>query len=405
VVILDFRLTPEQEALKKEFENFFREEMKKAPPLGAENIYDNDEAWDFHCLMARRLGEKGWISRPWPKAYGGQEASILEQLLFNEVKAYHRAPGIDIQGVCMLAPTLLASGNEEQKQQHLPPIAKGEIMWCQGWSEPNAGSDLASLKTRAVRDGDCYIINGQKTWTSGAHRAQWCFMLARTDPEQPRHRGLSFFLVDMKSPGLKLRPVRALNGTHMFNEMFFDDVKVPKENMVGEENRGWYVSLMTMNFERSSIGFMAEAKRNLEELIEFCEETKRNGERLSEQSLVRHLLAQLTIDVEVGLALSYKVAWLQEKVQEKGMEMALQAAVTASSGKVYGSELGQRLAYTGCRIMGLFSQVKAGSRWTPLKGRFESSYQECVSLNMGGGTSEIMRNVIALRGLGLPKGT
>jgi len=296
-MILDFSLTPEQEALKKEFDNFFREEMKKAPPLGAENIYDNDEGWDFHRYLARRLGEKGWISRPWPRAYGGLEASILEQLLFNEAKAYHRAPGIDIQGVCMLAPTLLASGNEEQKQQHLPPIAKGEIMWCQGWSEPNAGSDLASLKTRAVRNGDHYIINGQKTWTSGAHRAQWCFMLARTDPEQPRHRGLSFFLVDMSSPGINLRPVKAMNGTHMFNEMYFDDVKVPKENMVGDENRGWYVSLMTMNFERSSIGFMAEAKRNLEELIQFCKETERNGKRLAEQPLVRHLLAQLTIDI------------------------------------------------------------------------------------------------------------
>jgi len=402
---LDFRLTPEQQALKKEFENFFRVEMKKAPSLGAENIYDNDEAWDFHCYMARSLGQKGWLSRPWPREHGGQAAPIIEQLLFNEAKAYYRAPGIDYQGLGMLAPTLLASGNEEQKQHHLPPIARGEMMWCQGWSEPNAGSDLASLKTKAVRDGDYYVVNGQKAWTSGAHRAQWCFMLARTDPEQPRHRGLSFFLVDMKTPGIKLRPVKAMNGTYMFNEMFFDDVRIPRKNMVGDENRGWYVSLMTMNFERSSIGFMAEAKRNLEELLEYCKETKRNGRRLSDDTLVRSLLAQLSIEVEVGLALSYNVAWLQEKVQEKGMEMALQAAVTASAGKVYGSELGQRLAYTGCRIMGLYSQVKAGSKWTPLKGRFESSYQECASLNMGGGTSEIMRNVIALRGLELPKGT
>ncbi len=396
---MDFQLTPEQMALRKEFEDFFQEEMEKAPPLGAENIYDNDEAWEFHCYMARRLGEKGWISRPWPRAYGGQEASILEQVLFNEVKAYHRAPGIDIQGVCMLAPTLLASANEEQKQRHLPPIARGEIMWCQGWSEPNAGSDLASLTTRAIRQGDYYIINGQKTWTSGAHRAKWCFMLARTDPSQARHRGLSFFLVEMNSPGLNLRPVRAMNGTHMFNEMFFDDVKVPKENMVGEENRGWYVSLMTMNFERSSIGFMAEAKRNLEELIEFCKETKNDGKRLSDRPLVRTLLAQLTIEVEVGLALSYKVAWLQEK----GEAFVIPAAIAGCAGKVYGSELGQRLAYAGSRILGLYGQVKADSKWSPLKGRFESSYQECVSLNMGGGTSEIMRNVIAMRGLELPR--
>ena len=399
MVILDFRLTPEQQALKKEFENFFRDEMKKAPPLGAENIYDNDEAWDFHCYMARRLGEKGWLSRPWPREYGGQAAPIIEQLLFNEVKAYYRAPGIDYQGLGMLAPTLLASGNEEQKQQHLPPIARGEIMWCQGWSEPNAGSDLASLKTKAVRDGDYYVVNGQKAWTSGAHRAQWCFMLARTDPEQARHRGLSFFLVDMKTPGIKLRPVKAMNGTYMFNEMFFDDVKVPKENMVGEENRGWYVSLMTMNFERSSIGFMAEAKRNLEELIEFCKETKRKGRPLSEDPTARSTLAQLVTEVEVGLALSYKVAWLQGK----GEAFVIPAAIAGCAGKVYGSELGQRLAYAGSRILGLYGQVKAGSKWSPLMGRFESSYQECVSLNMGGGTSEIMRNVISMRGLEMPR--
>jgi alkylation response protein AidB-like acyl-CoA dehydrogenase len=203
----------------------------------------------------------------------------------------------------------------------------------------------------------------------------------------------------MKSPGLKLRPVRALNGTHMFNEMFFDDVKVPKENMVGEENRGWYVSLMTMNFERSSIGFMAEAKRNLEELIEFCKETKRDGQRLSEQPVVRSLLAQLVIEVEIGLALSYKVAWLQGK----GEAFVIPAAIAGCAGKVYGSELGQRLAYAGSRILGLYGQVKAASNWSPLKGRFESSYQECVSLNMGGGTSEIMRNVIAMRGLEMPR--
>ena len=178
---------------------------------------------------------------------------MTDQLLFNEIKSYYRAPGVDIQSVGMLAPTLLKSGNEEQKRQHLPPIARGEIFWCQGWSEPNAGSDLASLTTRAVWNGDDYVINGQKTWCSGAHRAHWGFILARTDPEQPRHRGLSFFLVDLKTPGITIRPIHHMDGSLMFNDIYFDDVRVPVRNMVGEENRGWYVSLMTMNFERSSM--------------------------------------------------------------------------------------------------------------------------------------------------------
>jgi len=197
---VDFRFTPEEEALKKEFEDFFRDEMKKAERLGSGySAYSSAEGWAFHCSMARKLGEKGWLSLPWPREYGGRDAPMTDQLLFNEVKSYYRAPGVDIQSVGMLAPTLLKSGNEEQKRQHLPPIARGEIFWCQGWSEPNAGSDLASLTTRAVRNGDDYVINGQKTWCSGAHRAHWGFILARTDPEQPRHRGLSFFLVDLKT--------------------------------------------------------------------------------------------------------------------------------------------------------------------------------------------------------------
>lgn len=388
--------------MKEEFEAFFSEEMRKAPPLeGGENIYDSDEGWDFHCYMAKRLGEKGWLSLPWPKEYGGKNAPIIEQLLFNDVRAYYRAPGVDVQGVGMLAPTLLMSGNEEQKQQHLPPIARGEVMWCQGWSEPNAGSDLACLKTRAVRNGDDYVINGQKAWTSGAHRAQWCFLLARTNPEEPRHRGLSFFLIDMKTPGITIRPLKGMDGTHMFNEMFFDDVRVPKRNLVGEEHRGWYVSLMTMNFERSSIGAMSEARQTLEELVEFCREKRRDGRRLADEPLIRNLLAQLAIEIEVGRALSYRVAWLQEK----GEMSALEAAIEASAGKLYGSELGQRLAYVGCRIIGMYGQVKHGSKWTTLKGQFESTYQQCLGMNIAAGTSEIQRNVIAIRGLGLPRPT
>ncbi|MBE0479486.1 MAG: acyl-CoA dehydrogenase family protein [Dehalococcoidia bacterium] len=397
---MNFTLTPRQQAVRKEFEDFFREEMTKAPPVaGGENIYDNDDAWAFHCDIARKLGQRGWLSLPWPKQYGGQEAPIIEQLLFNEVRSYYRAPGVDVQGIGMLAPTLLVSGNENQKQQHLPPLARGETTWCQGWSEPNAGSDLASLTTKAVRRGEDYIINGQKTWTSGAHRAHWCFMLARTDPNQPRHRGLSFFLLDMKTPGISLRPLKGMDGSHMFNEMFFDDVRVPASNLVGEENRGWYVSLMTMNFERSSVGAMSEARRVVEELVQFCKESMFDGRPLSEDRLVRNLLGQITIEIDVGKALSYRVAALQEK----GQENALEAAIAASAAKLYGSELGQRLAYTGCRVMGLYGQVKGGSRWAPLRGYFESAYQQCLGMNIAAGTSEIQRNVIAVRGLDLPR--
>ena len=299
-------------------------------------------------------------------------------------------------GVGMVAPTLLMSGTEEQKQQHLPPIANGVIQWCQGWSEPNAGSDLASLTTRAVRDGDEYVINGQKVWTTGAHRANWCFMLARTDPEQPRHRGLSFFLVDMKTPGITLRSIPNMANGHTFNELFFDDVRVPKRNMVGEENRGWYVSLITMNFERSGVAAFASLRRTIEELVQFCHQTKRDGQPLAKDPFVRHRLAQLFIENEVGHAMSRRVAWLQHKGE--------MAAAEASAAKVYGSELAQRLTYTACQILGLYSQVKAGSKWAPFGGAFEATYQACPGMNIAAGSSEIMRNIIALRGLELPRG-
>ena len=371
--------------------------MKNAPPgweAGLESTYATDDGWNFHCQMARKLGEKGWLSRPWPPEYGGQNAPVIEQLLFNEVRGYLRAPGVDVFGIGMLAPTLLLWGTEEQKREHLPPIARGETMWCQGWSEPNAGSDLAALQTRAVRDGDDYIINGQKIWTSGAHRAHWCFMLARTDPNEPRHRGLSYFLVDMNSPGVTVRPLVSMDGSHLYNEVFFDDVRIPRRNMVGEENKGWYITLMTMNFERSSVGGMMAAKRTLEELANFCKETQWNGEPLAKNPIVRHRLAQLAIEIDVGLALSYRIAWLQQKGE--------MAAYEASAAKVYASELGQRISSVGCQILNLYGQVK-NSRWAPLHGRFESAYQLAIGMNIAAGTSEIMRNIIAWRRLELPR--
>jgi alkylation response protein AidB-like acyl-CoA dehydrogenase len=396
---MDFRLTPEQETLKKEFDEFFRKEMKNAPPgwvSGMESLF-SEEGFTFHRQIAKKLIEKGWLVRHWPKEYGGQDAPIIEQLLFSEAMGYHRAVGVDPWGIYLLAPTLLAVGSEEQKREHLPPMARAERFWCQGWSEPNAGSDLASLTTRAVRDGDDYIINGQKTWTSGAQYADWMFMLARTNPEEKRSRGLSYFLLDLKTPGITLRPIYGMDGSYMFNEVYFDDVRVPSRNRVGEENEGWVITRATMNFERSNVGMMVGAKRDLEELVEFCKETRWNGKTLAENPFVRHGLAQLAIEIEVGRAMSYRIAWLQEK---GGL---IAAAAAASAAKVYGSELAQRFAYTGSQILGLYGQVKKGSKWAPLMGKFEHLYQFFPGMNIGGGSSEIQRNLIAWVGLGLPR--
>ncbi|MCK4963741.1 MAG: acyl-CoA dehydrogenase family protein, partial [Dehalococcoidia bacterium] len=296
----------------------------------------------------------------------------------------------------MLAPTLLVSANDEQKGEHLPPLGRAERDWCQLWSEPNAGSDLACLTTRAVRDGDDYIVNGQKIWTSGAHRADWGFMLARTNPEEKRSRGLSFFLVDMKTPGITVKPLYSMAMGHMFNEVFLDDVRVPVRNRVGEENQGWIASQMTSNFERSMIDLFSNAKRDLEELVQFCKETKWGGEPLAKNPLVRHKLAQLAIEIEAGLAYSHSVVWNQLK---GGI---ITAAPLAAGAKFLVTELTQRLNYTGCEIMGLYGQVRE-SRWAPVMGKYQNYYQQVMGLNMGGGTSEIMRNLVATMGLGLPR--
>jgi len=396
---MDFQFTPEEEALRKEFDDFYREEMKNAPPewgASLEAIYGSDPCWEFHKQMARKLAAKGWLSRAWPKEYGGQDAPLIEQFIFSEVMGYHRGAGVDPLGVGVLAPSLLISGNDEQKREHLPPMARGERFWCQSWSEPNAGSDLASLTTRAVREGDDYIISGQKIWTTGAHRADWCNMLARTNPEEKRSRGLSFFLVDMKTPGITIRPVLTMEGAHMFNEVFFDDVRVPARNRVGEENQGWLASQMTSNFERSMIMVFSVCRRELEELAEFCKEKRWGGAVLIKNQLVRHRLAQLAIEIDAGRAFAYSVVWSQIK---GGL---IVAGPLAAAAKVLATELLQRLTYAGCEIMGLYGQVKE-SRWAPLQGRFEKDYQLCIGLNMGGGTSEIMRNLVCSLGLGLPR--
>ncbi|MBE0480855.1 MAG: acyl-CoA dehydrogenase family protein [Dehalococcoidia bacterium] len=396
---MDFQFTAREEALRKEFEDFFREEMKNAPPgwgASMEAMISDDACAEFHRVMAKKLGAKGWLARPWPREYGGQDASLIEQFIFSDVMGYHKGAGYDHWGVGLLAPTLLVSGNHEQKQEHLPPVARGEIFWTQLWSEPGAGSDLASLTTRATREGDSYVVNGQKCWSSGAHRADWGFLLARTNPNERRSRGLSFFLLDLNTPGLTRVPVYSTDGAHQFNDTFMDDVRIPARNRVGEENEGWFASQMTANFERSMIAVFSYIKREIEDLVEFCKSVKIGGEYPARNPLVRNRLAQLAIEADVGRAMSYFIVWSQVK---GGLVVA---APMAAAAKVAATELVQRLTWEGCRIMGQYSQV-GESRWAYLKGRFMTEYQLCTGLSMAGGTSEIMRNLIGAMGLGLPR--
>ncbi|HEY8173437.1 MAG TPA: acyl-CoA dehydrogenase family protein [Dehalococcoidia bacterium] len=382
---MDFQFSPEEEAFRTEIRAFLAQELPERRPEGV-------DGWRFARGFIKKLSERGWHTLGWPVEWGGQGANHMKQLVFNEEMAYWEAPSNDL-GVDRIGPTIMLYGTTEQKERFLPPIVRAETVWCQGFSEPGAGSDLASLQTRAVEDGDNFIINGSKIWTSLAHFAEWMILLARTDQQAPKHRGISYFLLDMKTPGIVIRPLADMSGRHTFNEVFFEDVRVPRDCLIGEQNRGWYVATTTLDFERSGIQRVIGGVRTYEQLVEFAAEHVRQHGSLA--TPIRHRLAELKIEYEVGRMLAYRVAWLQSQGRVPNYE--------ASVSKMYGSELAQRLALTGMQLLGPAGQLAPGSPWAPLRGKIEAMYLTAAALTIAAGTSEINRGIIATRGLGLPR--
>ncbi len=395
---MEFRFTPEEDAFRQEVRTFLRQELPSDWLVWNDREESDEARRALGRRLARKLAERGWLTMAWPKEYGGRAASHIEQLIYSEETAYHGAAVGFAFGANLVGPTLMVWSDEEQKRQHLPPIAHAETQWCQGFSEPGSGSDLASLQTRAVRDGDDHIINGQKIWTSEAHYADWMILLARTDPNAPKHKGISYFLVDMKTPGVQVRPLINLMNNHAFNEVFFEDVRVPARNLVGEENRGWYVAATTLDFERSGITRVAWPLRQYEEVVRFVSEelrpSARGGSRGRYES-ARAKLAELRIEFEAARLLCYRVAWQQSRSIIPNYE--------ASMAKAFSTELVYRFANAALGIFGMAGQLEPGSRWAALQGRIERTYLASVSYTIAGGTSEIQRNIIAQRGLGLPR--
>jgi alkylation response protein AidB-like acyl-CoA dehydrogenase len=396
---MDFHFSPQQEQLRTRIRGFLRDNLPagfEESPVGTEWSGDPDElavARDFN----KRLAKEGLLTAHWPKEYGGASLSIMEQVVVREEISYRRAPILNANGLNMLGPVLMLYGTDEQKKQHLPGIANCEVMWAQGYSEPNAGSDLASLQTRATRDGDDYLINGSKIWTGHGKGADWIFVLARTDPAAPKHKGISFFLMPMDSPGLKVIPLRSMTNYIHFCQEYFEDVRVPKAQMVGQENQGWYIGAALLDFERSGIGGASGMRRSLHDLMEFIHENRSLGQpAMAHRPEIRHKLADRIIEVEVGRNLSYRIASLQEAGRIPNYE--------ASMGKLYSSELSTRLSYTGFQILGMYGQVREGDKYARLKARFGLGTMTYLTTTIGGGTSEIQRNIIATRGLGLPRG-
>jgi alkylation response protein AidB-like acyl-CoA dehydrogenase len=405
---MDWADTPEQAAFRAEvrgvIEGRLPERYRRSGEDGerggwqADRKSENADHKQAAIDWANALADKGWVAPHWPKEYGGAGLSSMEQFIFNQEMAGAGAPGVGGMGVQMFGPTLIVHGNDEQKAEHLPKILSGEVAWAQGYSEPGSGSDLASLQTRAVKDGDEYVINGQKIWTSGAHTADWLFALVRTDPEAPKHRGISFLMMNRNTPGITIRPLINMGWEHGFNETFFEDVHVPAKNLVGEENRGWYVGASLLDFERSNISGAVMSRRNIDKLIDYVKSGEgKSKSRLDQSDPLRHELATDYLETEVGFQYSFRIISMQARGIIPNYE--------ASTAKMFMSELSQRVARTGTKIFGLYSNLwDENDERAPLKARHTRAYVQTVPSTIAGGTSEIQRNIIATRGLGLPRG-
>ena len=363
------------------------ERQERALRGGFETV---QEEYDYTMGFQKKLAERDWLAMAWPEDYGGGGASHMRQLVYNEEMSYAGAPVMNM-GISWVGPSLMLYGTEEQKQKYIPPITSADQWWCTLYSEPGAGSDLASLQTSAIRDGDDYVINGQKIWTSGGHLSDWGWLAARTDPDAPKHKGISLLMLDMKSPGISVRPLVNIADQHAFNEVFFEDVRVPVEQRVGEENRGWYHLAVALDFERSGIAAYSGGRRNVERLTDIAEE---HPQLLEQRPGVRYELADRMVEVNVGTFLAYRVATMQAQGLLPNHE--------ASASKLFGSELGQRIARTGMHLLGMGGQLRGDSS------RFDidqaQNYLYTVSGTIAAGTSEIQRNIMATRGLGLPRG-
>ncbi len=395
---MDFRFTAEDEAFREEVTQWLKKEVpQRWIELDAGLWEETEESWALSREFQRKLGQKGWMAPAYPREYGGLEMSHMRRLILSEELNYNRAPiSIEVEiSVNWVGSALLLFGTEEQKRKYVTEVAKGDAIFCLGYSEPNAGSDLASLQTRAVEDGDGYIINGQKTWCSYAHYADYCWLGARTDPEAPKHKGISMFVVDMKTPGITIRPLINILGRHSFNEVFFDDVRIPKNSLIGEKNNGWYQLVMALDFERSLIGTAAANQRIIDELVQYMIKAKSEGEAFADDPLIKDELAEVAVENEVLRMMCYRIAWMYSQ--------NLHPSYESSMSLLFCSELLRRLANVGMRVLGPYGQLGMDSKWAVLNARIMRAYLSALSIGVGGGSNEIQRNIVAMRGLGLPR--
>lgn len=395
---MDFRFTAEEDAFRQEVRQWLTKEIpKRWIELDPGMWEETEESWALSRQFQRKLGQKGWLAPSYPQKYGGLEMSHMKRLILAEELAYSRAPvSVEVEiSVNWVAPAIMQFGTEEQKQDYVVRVAKGEIIFCLGYSEPNAGSDLAALQTRATENGNEYVINGQKIWTSYGHLADYCWLAARTDANVPKHKGISMFVVDMKTPGITVRPLINVLNHHSFNEVFFDDVHIPADNLVGVKNNGWHQLAVALDYERSSIGWAAAGQRTIQELVQYVKELKSNNEPPERIAIITNELANVAVENEVARMMNYRIAWMYSKGLHPSYESSMSMAFT--------SEVSRHVTDLGMKILGHYGELDRDSKWAVLNGRIMRSFLCSLSIGLGGGTNEIQRNIIATRGLGLPR--
>lgn len=395
---MEFRLTEEEQRFRGEVRAWLEGNLPQG--WGSAGYPEPQTAADKIALTKswqRTLYDGGWAGITWPKDVGGRGFGIVQQLIFNEEVARVRAPDSINLAVALglVGPTLIACGTPEQKKRFLPKILSGEEIWCQGFSEPNAGSDLAALKTRGEVHGDEIVITGQKIWTSFAQYADWCILVIRTNVDVPKHKGLTFVLVDMKTPGITVRPLVEITGEAWFNEVFFDEVRVPRANVVGEIDKGWNVVLTTLAHERGGTAPHVRLQTELASLIKLAQRTRRNGLPAAQDARVRQQLAQQTIEVHIARFTAYRNITVILRKGQPGPEGSIL--------KLFWSELEQRMMETACAILGPYAALPKGEERAVDDGMWQRELLWTRSATIYAGTSEVQRNIVAQRVLGLPR--
>jgi len=395
---MDFSLTPDQETFRQTLRAWLKGNIPREWKHVGSSEIPRVEAYDLLKRWQHTLFDAGFIGLTWPKEYGGRGLTFMEELILQEEMALAKAPPIlNVLGVGMAGPTIIAYGTEAQKKRYPAKILSCEEIWCQGYSEPNAGSDLAALQTRAVKDGEHWVINGQKVWTSFAQVADWMMLLARTDPSAPKHRGITYFLLDMKLPGVTVKPLRQITGEAEFNEVFFDNVRVHASQALGDVNAGWQVGITTLMYERLTLGFALQTRLRiaLESLIELGRRMEKHGRSVTKEPVLRQKIAQLWIDTECLRVTGARAITKLLRGEMPGPE--------ASAGKMVWVETHQRLQELAMDIEGPYAQLWKGSPWAIDGGVWQHSFLRSRANSIEGGTTEIQKNIIAERVLGLPK--